>query len=145
MVAYNSYDVTAPPGANALFGAPANGNTVVCTNPGPLAGNSGPYTGSIFPTTSHNPAFNPDHPAPTDAGTPFVIYRDVLQGNCVMKNGRSYLEVSLLIDGGDPRGIPPYRLAGAESIGFGTHVADYNIPLEDLLNTVKQQAAVAVP
>jgi hypothetical protein len=145
MIAYNSYDVTAPPGANALFGRSPDGNQIVCTNPGPLAGNSGPYTGTYFPTKIYNPLFMPDHPAPSDAGTPFVLYRDVLQGNCVMKSGRSYLEVTLLEDAGDPRGIPPYRLSGAESIGFGTHVADYNIPFEDLMNAVKQQAAVAVP
>jgi hypothetical protein len=141
MIAYSSYDVASPPGANALFGRSADGNEVVCTNPGPLAGNSRPYTGTYFPTTVHNAAFNADNPAP-DAGTPFVLYRDLFQGSCVMKGGRSYLEVTFLGGSGDPRGIPPYKNSIAESLGFGLHVADINIPLEDLMKAVKLQAKV---
>jgi hypothetical protein len=144
MIAFSSYDVASPPGANALFGKSPDGNEVACTNPGPLAGNSGPYTGTYFPTKIANAAFTADNPAPTDTGTPFVLYRGLFQGSCVMKNG-SYLEVTFLGASGDPRGIPPYKISGAESLGFGLHVADYNIPLEDLMNAVKQQAAAALP
>ena len=142
MVAYSSYDVMTPPGANALFGASPDGNEVACTNPSTLAGTSGPYHGSYFPEKINNTLLQPDMPPP-DASTPYVLYRDVFQGNCVMKNGRSYLEVTYLGDAGDPRGVPPYTSAGATSTGFGLHLVDYNIPMEELLETVKQQATAA--
>lgn len=144
MVAYSSYDVALPPGANALFGKSADGNMVACTNPGPLVNNSGPYAGSYFPTTVNNPSFTPDPPAPPKVGTPFLLYRDMFQGNCVVKNGYSYLEITFLGKTGDPRGIPPYKNSGAESIGFGLHLVDYNLPLTELMEIVKQQAAIAV-
>ena len=76
-------------------------------------------TARYFPTTINNPLFAPDHPPPLDAGTPFVLYRDVFQGNCVIKNGYSYLEITYLGQPGDPRGVPPYVNSGSESIGFG--------------------------
>jgi hypothetical protein len=145
MIAYSSYDVASPPGANALFGKSPDGNEVACTNPGPLVGNSGPYNGSYFPTTINNPLLQPDHLPPQDAGTPFVLYRDMFQGNCVIKNGYSYLEITYLGQPDDPRGIPPYVNTGSESIGFGLHLVDYNLPLDELLQVVKQQAAIAVP
>jgi len=145
MVAYSSYDVAAPPGANALFGKSPDGNEVACTNPGPLAGNAGPYHGSYFPTSINNTLLAPDVPPPLDAGTPFVLYRDMFQGNCVIKNGYSYLEITFLGQPGDPRGVPPYVNSASESIGFGLHLVDYNLPLEELLDIVKQQAAIAVP
>jgi hypothetical protein len=143
LISYSSYDVAKPPGANALFGKSPDGNMVACTNPGPLVNNSGPYHGSYFPTTVNNPSFNPDQ-APPKVGTPFVLYRDMFQGNCVVKNGYSYLEITFLGQSSDPRGTPPYQNSGAESIGFGLHLVDYNLPLEELLGVVKQQAAIAV-
>ena len=145
MVAYSSYDVASPPGDNALFGKSPDGNEVACTNPGPLAGNAGPYHGTYFPTSINNPLLGPDSPPPQDAGTPFVLYRDMFQGACVIKNGSSYLEITYLGQPGDPRGVPPYINSGSESIGFGLHLVDYNLPLEELLDIVRQQAAIAVP
>ncbi|HLK39569.1 MAG TPA: DUF3089 domain-containing protein [Polyangiaceae bacterium] len=142
MVAFSSYDVATPPGANALFGASPDGNQVACTNPSTLAGMSGPYQGSYFPEKINNPLLQPDN-QPPDASTPFVLYRNVFQGGCVMKNGRSYLEVTYLGDAGDPRGVPPYTSAGATSTGFGLHLVDYDIPMQELLETVKLQAAAA--
>jgi hypothetical protein len=143
LISYSSYDAAKPPGANALFGKSPDGNMTACTNPGPLVNNSGPYHGSYFPTTVNNPSFNPDNPPPK-VGTPFVLYRDMFQGNCVVKNGYSYLEITFLGKTGDPRGTPPYINSGAESIGFGLHLVDYNLPLTELLEVVKQQAAIVV-
>jgi hypothetical protein len=36
-----------------------------------------------------------------------------------------------------------HRLS-SESLGFGLHLADYNIPLEDLIDLVSQQASSAL-
>ncbi len=144
MIAFSSFDVASPPGANSLFGKSPDGNEVACTNPGPLAGNAGPYHGSYFPTSINNPLLGPDNPPPQDAGTPFVLYRDLFQGNCVIKNGFSYLEITYLGQPGDPRGLPPYKNAGSESIGFGLHLVDWNLPLEELMDIVRAQAAAVV-
>jgi hypothetical protein len=144
MIAYSSYDVASPPGANALFGKSPDGNQVACANPGPIDGKSGPYHGSYFPVTINNPLLQPDVKPPADAGTPFVLYRDLFHGDCVVKNGYSYLEITYLGQPGDPRGTPPYVNTGSESIGFGLHLVDWNLPLEELMDIVKQQAATAV-
>jgi hypothetical protein len=140
LISYSSFDVTSPPGANALFGKSPDGNMVACTNPGPLANNSGPYAGSYFPTTVNNPNFNPDNPPPK-VGTPFVLYRDMFQGDCVVKNGYSYLEITYL---GKPSDTPPYKNSPAASIGFGLHLVDWNLPLTELMEIVQAQAAIAV-
>jgi len=145
MIAYSSFDVLSPPGSNALFGRSPDGNQVACTEPASLAGNSGPYRGTVFPIKVNNALFKPDVSPPADITTPFVLYRGVFQGSCVNKNMYNYLEMKLLEQTGDPRGTPPYKNTPAESVGFGLHLADYNIPLEDLIDAVKQQAAVAVP
>ena len=144
MIAYSSFDVAAPPPANALFGKSPTGDEVACDNPSLLAGNSGPYRGTYFPIKINNPAFIPDNKPPADIKTPFVLYRNVLQGSCVKKNGYSYLEVTLLEQPGDPRGTPPYKNSASEALGFGLHVADYNIALDDLIDAVTQQAAAAL-
>lgn len=140
MVAYSSYDVKSPPPANALFGKSPDGEQVACTEPGALALETGPYQGTFFPVTINNPLLKPDMPPPQDIETPFVLYRGVFQGNCVMKNGYSYLEVTLLEEPDDPRGVPPYKNSAAESLGFGTHIADYNFALGELIQAVAKQA-----
>jgi hypothetical protein len=142
MIAYSTYDVKSPPPANALFGKSPDGNEVACTEPGALALETGPYQGTVFPLTVNNPLLKPDMPPPQDVGTPFVLYRGVFQGNCVMKNGYSYLEITLLEQPGDPRGVPPYKNSGAESLGFGTHIADYGFALGELIEAVSKQAGL---
>jgi hypothetical protein len=145
MIAYSSFDVNSPPPANALFGKSPDGNEVACTEPGALAQETGPYQGTIFPVKVNNPLLKPDMPPPQDVGTAFVMYRGVFQGNCVMKNGYSYLEITLLEQPGDPRGVPPYKNSQAEALGFGTHIADYQFALGELIDTVATQAHVLPP
>jgi hypothetical protein len=143
MVAYSSYDIADPPGANALFGRSPDGNQVACTNPSTLAGAAGPYDGSYFPTKVYNALLAPDNPPPANVSTPFVLYRDLFQGDCVIKNGYSYLEITYLGQPGDPRGIPPYKNSASEALGFGLHLVDWNLPLQELMDTVQLQAAAA--
>jgi hypothetical protein len=145
VVAYSSFDVTSPPGANTLFGRAGAGQQTDCTEPGALAGNDGGiYKGSYFPTTINNPLLRPTGATP-DASTPFILYRDAFQGQCINQNGLSYLQITLLLQPGDPRGVPPYVSTSAEAIGFGLHLVDWNLPMEDLINIVSLQAAKAVP
>jgi hypothetical protein len=144
-VAYSSFDVKSPPGANTLFGRAGAGLQTDCTDPGVLAGNDGGvYTGSYFPVHIANPLLRPTSPTP-DAGTPFLLYRDAFQGQCINDAGLSYLQITSLLQASDPRGIPPYESTSAEAIGFGLHLVDWNLPMDELIEIVTQQAAKAVP
>lgn len=142
VVAYVSYAKEAPPGDNAVFGSTTEvGNEIACTNPALLAGNTGPFQGSYLRTAVRNPSFAPDVPLPDDITTPFALYRNVVQGQCVKSNGHSYLEISLNPNLEAGRPTPGYRSSLIETIGMGLHLVDFNLPLEDLLETVRQQAA----
>lgn len=145
VVAYSSFDVTSPPGSNTLFGTAPSGQQTDCTEPGALAGDdAGVYGGSYFPTHIANPLLAPSTSGP-DAGTAFVLYRNAFQGRCIAQNGLSYLQITDLVKSGDPRGQPPYRSDSAESLGFGLHLVDWNLPMQELIAIVSQQGAKAVP
>jgi hypothetical protein len=57
----------------------------------------------------------------------------------------SYLQITNLVKPGDPRGEPPYQSASAASLGFGLHLVDWNLPMQELITTVSRQAANAAP
>jgi hypothetical protein len=143
VVAYVSYAAEAPPSSTSLFGGASEGNESACVNPAILSGNSGAYKGSYFPTQVANPSFAADVPSPADIDTPFVLYRDVFKGECVTRNGFHYLEYTLLTDKNDPRGVPPWRHSAVDALGFGTHLVDFHVALEDLIDAVAKQAAAA--
>jgi len=142
VIAYNSFAKDAPPPSNSLFGSAPAGSEVVCTNPSLLAGNTGRYRGSYSPVKYNNIIFKPDQPANTlpPVTTNFTMARDMFSGNCVSKNGFSYLEVGPDQTADDQRQVPPYRNTPSEALGFGMHIADYNIELDDLIDAVDAQA-----
>ena len=145
LVAYSSFGVNSPPGSNTLFGRAGAGLQTDCTEPGALAGNdAGVYTGSYFPVTIANPLLRPTGATP-DASTPFIVYRDAFQGQCVNDGGLSYLQITPLLQSTDPRGIPPYESTAAEGLGFGLHLVDWNLPMDELVGIVTKQAATAIP
>jgi hypothetical protein len=45
---------------------------------------------------------------------------------------------------GDKRTVAPYRNTLTEGIGFGLHVADYNLFLDDVIEAVRLQAETAL-
>jgi hypothetical protein len=142
VIAYSSFDKTGPPGANALFGRAAEGFETACVNPATIAGNAGRFRGSYFPLQINQVIFRSDQPNP-DVTTPFALYRDTFAGACVHSNGFTYLEISLELAPGDRRAVPPYRNTIVESLGFGLHLVDFNLPLDDLIDAVAMQAAAA--
>lgn len=149
VIAYSSYRVSAPPPANALFGAQTANTKVVCTNPSELGGNAGPYKGAYIPTTVLNQIFAPGEGEITFGAsitTPFVLERDKFTGSCVENdlNNKTYnyLEITPLPKTGtDLRPIPPYANAASEALGFGEHIFDYAFETDDLIDLVKNQAA----
>ena len=144
VVAYSSFDSATPPDAMALFGRATAGQEVACNDPGLLNGNAGPYKGSYFPTHLANALLAPSNPHMPDPGTAFLLYRNAFQGTCTNQGGFSYLNIKLLEQANDPRGVPPYHSA-AESIGFGLHLVDWAIPMQDIIETVAKQAGVPSP
>jgi hypothetical protein len=148
IIAYASFAADKPAGTNAMFGRTTEeGKQVGCVNPAVLSGNSGRYLGSYFRKNISNSSFTPDTPLPADLGTPFALYRDLFKGECVVKDGASYLEISLVKDTStaEDKRTPPWRSALVETgAGMGLHLVDYQIPLEDLIQAVSKQATEAL-
>jgi Protein of unknown function (DUF3089) len=152
VIAFNSFPKEAPPGADALVGRVTEelaneevdlAGKVMCVDPAKLVDDGDRYAGSYFALSLHNPDFGmPERPPGVD--TPFMVYRDLLRGECQYKDGLSYLEISADPRPGDMREVPPYRNLLIESIGFGLHLVDYNIPLDDLIAAVELQATAAL-
>jgi hypothetical protein len=147
VIAYNSFTKEIPPAASSTFAHAANGQMNGCTEPAMLAGHPGKrYQGSYIALNLSNGSLLPPQgidKLPKDITTPFVLYRDVLRGECKNVDGASYLEISLEMSSSDPRPPPPYRFPAVES-ALGLHLLDYNIELDDLLETVKLQAEAAL-
>ena len=59
----------------------------------------------------------------------------------INQGGFSYLEVAINKSAGDTRENPPYRSPPLESTGWGLHLVDYNLELDDLIEAVRLQAA----
>jgi hypothetical protein len=144
VIAYVSFAADNPPDASARFGRTMNERRqVACVNPALLAGNTGRFRASYFRKSISNASFLPENPLPDDLPTPFGLYRDVFKGECVVRDGASYLEVNLDTEEGDKR-MPPWRQPTVEGIGFGLHLVDYQIPMGDLLEAVERQAEAAL-
>ncbi|HKU40132.1 MAG TPA: alpha/beta fold hydrolase [Polyangiales bacterium] len=148
VVAFNSYPAEAPPNEGAVFGVvrpdlsagelDPNGE-VICTNPAPLAGHDGPYSETYFALQLNSSVFGPIPAPPAGVTTPFVVFRELLRGECMKTNGHHYLSVSSTAGADDVR-KPVYRTPILETLGFGTHLVDFSLVLGDLLEIVRRQA-----
>jgi hypothetical protein len=147
VIAYSSYRAEAPPApASGAFGRHGVNSKVACVNPRLLAKNLGRNRGGYLPLHYENPLFTPTNaPLPAGVTTPFALERDLFQADCVERTidgiSFSYLEIGLSRNAGDVRPDPPYYSAAQEAFGFGLHVADYNLALDDLIDAVAAQAA----
>jgi hypothetical protein len=143
-IAYVSYASDGPPTATSLFGkTTADGNQVACVSPAMMSGNTGRFKGSYFRKNIANASFAPNTPLPEDLETPFAVYRDLFRGECVERDGASYLEITMEPAGDTDMRMPPWRNTPVEGAGFGLHLVDYQIPLEDLIDAVAMQAEAA--
>jgi pimeloyl-ACP methyl ester carboxylesterase len=144
VIAYVSYASDGQPTASSLFGRAAAADTqAVCVNPAVLSGNSGRFKGSYFRKNITNVSFAPDTPLPDDLETPFAVYRDLFRGECVEHEGAHYLEITIEPESDSDARTPPWRNTAVEGVGFGLHLVDYQIPLEDLIDAVALQALAA--
>jgi hypothetical protein len=143
VIAYASYASDGPPGMSGLFARNSGDMKAACVDPKVISGNTGRFKGSYFRKRIANPTFAPTTPLPDDLETPFAVYRDLFKGECVEKDGAHYLELTIEPSGDTDMRQPPWRNTAVEGIGFGLHLVDYHIPMEDLIDAVTLQAQTA--
>ena len=143
-IAYASFRDTIPPPPNSLFGkAPSDSQIAACVNPANLApggkgefhaylSNAAQIVGSAVP----NPAWVKGKPNPA---TPFVSVPGLLNGQCVSKNGFSYLEVHVNAVPSDPRVddiTGDVVQNGQVNAAWGLHLIDANLAMGNLVDIV---------
>ena len=145
VISYASFRDTAPPPADSIFGRAAEG-MAACTNPASLGGGRGtlhPYFESSRAVRPFNErAFVRVVEQPWAAGaeitTPWVTLPDFVEAECVVRDGFSYLQITVLSDPSDPRTDD----IGGDLIlpSFGLHIVDANLAMGDLVDIVGLQA-----
>jgi hypothetical protein len=146
VIAYASFRDTVPPPANSLFGkAPGEGQIAACTNPANLApGGKGAFHAymSNVQIVNSSGAVTWVKGKPNPA-TPFVEAPGLLTGQCVEKNGFSYLEVHVNADPADPRTDEingDVVQEGKVNAAWGLHLIDANLAMGNLVTIVGDEA-----
>ena len=145
VISYASFSDTAPPPADTVFGRSDEG-MAACTNPASLGGGRGtlrPYFesdrgGGPFNQLATVRAVEEPWAVGAEITTPWVMLPDFVEAECVVRDGFSYLEITVLADPADPR---------TDDIGgdmllpsFGLHIVDANLAMGDLVEIVGRQA-----
>ena len=144
VIGYSSFRDTAPPQADSLFGKTTEG-TAACTNPASLGGGRGtlrPYfeagggAGALSDSVS-----GVDQPWAVGAEitTPWVTLPDFVEAECVVKDGFSYLEITVLADPSDPR-IDDIGGDMPALPSWGLHIVDAHLAMGNLVDIVGSQA-----
>lgn len=130
VVTYASFYEGEPPPEDSLFGRPREGGgRALCTNPAAL-GQEG-----AAPLNSY---FQAGHAADAPAvGTPWIHYDGLVTGQCVGNEEFDWLEVTNTAQPGDAR---PADLGGRITPMWGTHLADVNFAMGDLVELVRAQS-----
>jgi hypothetical protein len=128
-IAYSSYLASAPPGEVSPFGkSPAAGMMDACVDPAALDGSQ--------TLNADLPAIGPN----AQLGTTYLNVAGVIMARCVWDGERSYLAVTTGVDARGERvdGI----LTDINGIlpGWGLHLIDVNLTLENLVDIVSAQA-----
>lgn len=145
VIAYASYRDDVPPSPGALFGRSVGKSTAACTNPAELATGSKQLHAYLSNTivegvTSEEP---PAWVEGKRIDTPFVSVPGLLSGECVSRNGFSYLAVSVHGDPTDPRTddiVGDVVADGEINAAWGLHLIDVGIAMGDLVSIVGKQA-----
>jgi len=143
VIAYASFRDTVPPPANSLFGkAPGPNEIAACTNPANLApGGKGTFHAYMSNTqiASSGAAVKEWVKGKPNPATPFISAPGLLTGQCVEKNGFSYLEVHVNADPADPRTdeiTGDVVQNGQVNAAWGLHLIDANLAMGNLVDIV---------
>ena len=147
IITYVSFRETNPPPANSRFGKTAVADRqVACTNPAALGGGLAPLNGAFASQGSWDMAkatgpWVKDKAAPKTA---YVTLPGLLSGQCVTKDGATYLSVRVNADPADPRAddVPGDVMIGSAVLqDWGLHLIDVSIAYDDLSGLVASQLA----
>jgi hypothetical protein len=136
LVAFVSFRDTHPPPERSYFGSTKAAHMqVACTNPAALSGGKAAID-SVFRAISTNV---------TEQGpieTPYVRVPGLIAAECIVRDGASYLAISVDTDPARPRaGITGEQLGKAEiSPPWGLHLIDVPVSIGSLLQLVAEQA-----
>jgi pimeloyl-ACP methyl ester carboxylesterase len=148
VIAYSSFDQQPP--ANSLFGRPGQGVSslspgsglpvselqVLCVNPASLSGGSAPLD-PFFPSVSIAAGLGAQSAGAPKVSTPWLTEPDLYSGQCLYRDGASWLQVSAPINPEDRRNIVRQTLGPT----WGLHLVDINIALGNLVAVVADEAA----
>nr|ADN26553.1 EstD2 [uncultured bacterium] len=148
VITYASFRSTVPPPTASLFGRVQDKEMVAaCTNPAALAGGKGSLHAYLSAAARVTSAAAEPRPWVTPAqkiDTPFVSVPGLLTGECVSKDGASYLEVTVNADPADPRtdDISGDVLTnGQVQASWGLHLIDVHVAMGNLVEIVGQQSS----
>jgi hypothetical protein len=141
-ITYMSFRSTVPPEETFFGVAEGEGMVAGCTNPASLSGGAGEldaYHGrSIVGFPSNTQWTDPANPIETE----FVKTPGLVRGECVQRDGYSYLEVTVQGDPNDPRtdDIPGDLIFGGTPGGlWGLHLIDVSVAMGNLVDIVGRQ------
>jgi hypothetical protein len=145
VLAYSSFNQ--PPPADTLFGRvgvgptagqPANANLhVLCVNPASLSGGTGPLQ-LEFGTAPFPGIVGQWLQSIPSAATPWAAYPNLYTGHCESSGDLNWLQVDTTNIPGDPRPV----VSAKPTAQWGLHLYDVSLALGNLVDLVRQQAAV---
>ena len=147
-ISYVTFRDTIPPPANSRFGKVLNpAMDAACTNPAALAGGSGElkaYLANGQNIASSAAAVPTWVKGKANPATPFVTLPGLITGQCISKDGFSYLEAKVNANPADPRtdeiNGDVTGPGGVVAKDWGLHLIDANIAMGNLVDIVGQQA-----
>ena len=141
-ITYMSFRSTVPPQETFFGVAEGEGMVAGCTNPASLGGGAGELDAYHGPSIVGFPSTTQwTEPAKT-IETEFVRTPGLVRGECVQKNGYSYLEVTVQGDPGDARAddIPGDLIfGGTPGSLWGLHLIDVSVAMGNLVDIVGRQ------
>lgn len=149
VMSYASFLDTAPPPEDSLFGRASTG-VAACTNPANLAGgrgtlrpyfesdrSGGPFNERAFVRVVEEPWLDG-----AEITTPWVVLPGLVEAECVVRDGFSYLEITIL---DDPADLRTNDLGGEVPLpSFGLHIIDANLGMGDFMDIIGEQAEAYV-
>ena len=143
---WSTYRATEPPGAGAIFGHSSGpGRIAGCVNPAAVGGGSAELQ-AYFPSNAEASILSSlgtdtegrEWLEGVEIETPFVAVPGLVSGECVLRDGVSYLEATVH---DDPEGPRADDIAGDISPQWGLHLVDVSLVMGDIVDRVAEQAA----